>query len=84
MTPEARKLLLDSEAVFLRAAREHSTIRAAYKVGLTEEDMDLGQMALLAIPALLHEITELRKLAVLAPPKPFTVRKSDITPKEPI
>lgn len=75
MTPEARKLLLDSECLFIRAAREHVTIRRVYSIG-TDQGMDLGQMAILAVPALLNEIFELRDLAVLQPPKPFVVDRN--------
>lgn len=79
MTPEGRKLLLEAEDVFLRAAREHVAINQALNVASTE-GMELDQAALLAVPYLLNEIRVLRDITkhTLKLTTPFVVRKEDI------
>ena len=75
---EAEELLAKSKQLFVAAAREDVIIRRVYDVGTTE-GMTLGEMALLAVPALLNQIYELKGLqqAVIerTPPKPFIVTK---------
>lgn len=61
MNHQVRRMLLESEATFLLERRNESTIQRAWDVG-SEEDLTLGQMALLVVPQLLQEVRKLREL----------------------
>ena len=56
---EVRRLLLQSEDTFLHEVRNSPVFNHAYHIGV-EEDLTLGQMALLVLPELLTELRTLR------------------------
>jgi hypothetical protein len=81
MRSEVRKLLLSAEDSMRSEVRISPMVNRAYMVGI-EEDLTIGQIALLLIPHLLEENRRLMNNEVarisLADPQPFIVDRSSI------